>query len=102
MSEITATHADVLADAAARIRRLYRERLRELYALPHNPYEPGDASHIHLVIVLDEPFDAYDESEQLSRLVDTMNRRYAGERVIFQHIADNELAEYARRDGVRL
>jgi RecB family exonuclease len=96
------TPADVLAEAARQLRDHYGARLEELYALPRSPYEPDEDAHIHLVLVLEEPVDAYDEADPLSRIIDALNRQYAGAHVLFQHIADGSLAELARREGVRL
>lgn len=102
MPDVTTIPAEVLAEAASRLRRHYGERLKELYALPRSPYDPDEDSHIHLVLVLKDPFDAYEEAEPLSRIVDALNRRYAGDLVVFQHIADDQLAAQARAEGVRL
>jgi hypothetical protein len=101
--------ADVLADAARRIRKHLGERLAELYALPQYPFpdnggEVGEEvlPELHLVAVLNPPISVFQELEFTADLTGDLCDRYGFYVSTNLSLVGDELAEQAREEGVRL
>lgn len=106
----TITPADVLATLSRRYREHYGNRLGGIYAVPKAPYEDewgeGDDEirGIEVVVILQGPYDHFEETDPVVEIAMGVTEEYDWWTGIFaRHAAhDDDLAEWARENGVEL
>lgn len=100
MQTKTTHRADLLAEAARRLRRHYGDELERLYALAHAPYEPDEA--VHLVAVLSN-FEPFAEGLEPAGVIGTLARDYNTSFVVHEAPTEgDELTARAQSEGVPL
>lgn len=98
--------ADVLAEAARRIRKHYCERLIELYVVSRHPYPEGggegEVQELNLVAILHSPVNVFEETDFSVDLNDALDYEFGYFVSIHVDSPTGDLAEWARKTGVRI